>query len=428
MSSSRRQFMIGCSAAIAAMSGSRLVNLAWGGDGGAAAAGPNDEILVVVFLRGGMDGLQFCGPVDDANYVAARPANLRVADAGEEAGVAIGNGPAGFDFRLHKNAAPLKELYDGKRLAIVHACGLTDGTRSHFDAMDLMERATVEGPRRNLSSGWLSRHLALTGAAGLLPAISGNASAANSLLGYGAATAIPDVDQFRFYGSPEQKEALAALYAGDHPLAAAGRGTLMAVDAVQGKVRPPGTVGDPPPYQPENGAAYPDGAFANSLRTVARLVKMDLGLRVATIDFGGWDTHEAQTYHFPLLIGQLAQGLVAFYNDLHHYHERLSVVVMSEFGRRLKANLSAGTDHGHGNAMLALGKHVNGGRVYGTWPGLATEQLDSRADLAVTTDYRAVLAELLTKRLRTPDIEKVLPGLKPVPSLGVFAADATASA
>jgi uncharacterized protein (DUF1501 family) len=156
---------------------------------------------------------------------------------------------------------------------------------------------------------------------------------------------------------------------------------------------------------------------------------MDLGLRVATIDFGGWDTHEAQTYHFPLLIGQLAGGLLAFYNDLHRYHDRLSVVVMSEFGRRLKSNLSAGTDHGHGNAMLALGKHVNGGRVYGAWPGLATEQLDSRADLAVTTDYRTVLAELLMKRLRTPDLSKVLPGLKPGVELGVFAgAGATAAA
>ena len=125
---------------------------------------------------------------------------------------------------------------------------------------------------------------------------------------------------------------------------------------------------------------------------------MEVGLRAAAIDFGGWDTHQNQPNYFPTLVEQLSTALAAFYNDMSRFHNRLTVVAMSEFGRRLKSNRSSGTDHGHGNVLLALGSGVNGGRIFGTWPGLATEQLDSRADLAVTTDYRTVLCELLARR------------------------------
>jgi uncharacterized protein (DUF1501 family) len=205
-----------------------------------------------------------------------------------------------------------------------------------------------------------------------------------------------------------------------HPLVAAGAGALRAFDVVQSKL-PRGADGNVLPYKPDNDLSYGDGDLARSLQTVAQLVKMDLGLRVATVDFGGWDTHDAQGYHFPILLKQLSTALHAFYNDLGAYHGRLNVVVMSEFGRRLKSNQSAGTDHGHGNAMMVLGAGIRGGMLHGTWPGLATEQLDSRADLAVTTDYRVVLSEILSKRFGLSDATAVFPELSGHQSIGVMA-------
>jgi uncharacterized protein (DUF1501 family) len=179
--------------------------------------------------------------------------------------------------------------------------------------------------------------------------------------------------------------------------------------------------GNPLPYQPEHDVKYPDNNdLAGSLQTVARLAKMEIGLECAAVDFGGWDTHQGQGNYFPALIEQLSTALASFYNDMSRHHNRLSIVVMSEFGRRLKSNESEGTDHGHGNVMLALGGAVRGGKIYGQWPGLATEQLDDRADLAVTTDNRTVLGELLAKRLANANTQVIFPGLKPADSLNLF--------
>ena len=175
-------------------------------------------------------------------------------------------------------------------------------------------------------------------------------------------------------------------------------------------------------YQPEKNVEYPaNNDLSASLQTVARLAKMEIGMQCAAVDFGGWDTHQNQSGYFPALIEQLSGAMASFYNDMSQFHHRLSVVVMSEFGRRVKSNESDGTDHGHGNLMLVLGGNaVNGGKIHGRWPGLATEQLDDRADLAVTTDHRIVLSELLIKRLANPKIDAVFPGLKASQSLEVF--------
>ncbi|MCG5241555.1 DUF1501 domain-containing protein, partial [Azospirillum doebereinerae] len=188
---------------------------------------------------------------------------------------------------------------------------------------------------------------------------------------------------------------LAALHqGGEGAYARAGRAALAGLSAVDSRLPrlPDGKV---EPYAPEAGAVYDDGEAGRGLQTVARLVKMEIGLRLAWVDVGGWDTHENQPGRFAKGVRQLSQALAAFHADLNRFETRVTVVVLSEFGRRLRGNKSQGTDHGHGGAMLVLGGGVAGGRMVGRWPGLASHQLDRGVDLAVTTDYRAVLAELV---------------------------------
>lgn len=403
----RREFISGCSAAIAALSGSRLLHLSWNTDSTA------EPILVVVFLRGGMDGLHLLGPVDDADYVAARPAALRVGESGEFAGLPIGNGYAGRDFRLHKAAAPIKELYDAKRLAFVHAAGLVHGTRSHFEAMDYVERGVVGGTGRTSATGWMTRLAETVPGIGSMGLVSASDRAPDSMLGAANAMAMANPEAFSVPVGPQVANYLRSVYKGSSEVHRAGTRTLDAIEAIHKELKTP--EGAWKPYVPERGAAYPDGELGQSLRTVARLIRADLGLRLAAVDYGGWDTHEGQTYTFAPRVEHLSRSLAAFANDLHAYEDRLCVVVMSEFGRRVRANQSQGTDHGHGNAMMVMGGVVAGGRILGEWPGLATEQLDQRADLAITTDYRAVLSEVASAHLGVKDVSKVFPGFKSKP-------------
>jgi uncharacterized protein (DUF1501 family) len=196
---------------------------------------------------------------------------------------------------------------------------------------------------------------------------------------------------------------------------------LRVVDAIGSRL-PRNGKGDVEAYEAQHGATYPDDDLSKRLQSVARLMKMDVGLRVASVDYGGWDTHQDQTYHFPNRLNVLARALHAFYTDLSDHHQRLTVLVISEFGRRLKANKSAGTDHGHGGVMMAMGGNVHGGKVHGVWPGLASEQLDSRVDLAVTTDYRRVLAEALRVRMGQGSVDEIFPGFANEQAVGVFRA------
>ncbi len=417
MKLTRRQFLQGCCGAAGALAGARIVGLAQAAEA-AAGAGPDGPLFLSLFLRGGCDGLNLVAPVDDREYVAARTEATRLQEHGPQAGLPLGQGLAKLDFRLHPAASPLKELYDAGDLAIVHACGNPNGTRSHFDAMDLMDRGVAQDKFKSLSSGWLARHLEVVGSRGALSAVAPQNGLPDSLLGAPAAFDVPDLDGLAYGGGPELLASLRKLYAAPSAAAFSGasRGAFRALDTAAGLV-PRDAQGALKPYSTK--AKYGSGELADALRLVARLVKLDVGLHVAAVDFGGWDTHQAQGDRFPALVAELSRALAGFYDDLSRYRRRLTVVVMSEFGRRLKASESNGTDHGHGNVMLVLGGGINGGRMYGRWPGLAVEQLDNQVDLAVTTDYRAVLGEIVTRRLGDPQLARVFPGFEAESFLGL---------
>lgn len=419
----RREFLMGCSAAIAAMAAARVGQLAF-----AEPAQPQatNEIFVQIFLRGGCDGLSLLSPYDDANYRSAR-GTLALPLSGANAPLRIDQNNPSFNtssFGLNSKMPHLRDLYNSGHLAFIHACGLDDDTRSHFDAMDYIERGTPGNKTTN--SGWLTRHLQTRGdASTLLPAIAANSAPPASLLNYAGSVAVTSPGRFnistgwRYNRSQENYPFLSTLReiysrSSINPLAPAGRRVTQVIDVMR-------NMGD---YTPANGIAYPSGSFGDALKTVAQLIKANLGLQVATIDFGGWDTHEAQansdgTGYLPNRLGVLSQGLHAFYNDLAAYHSRLTIVVLSEFGRRLGRNQSNGTDHGHGNVMMVLGGNVNGGRIYGTWPGLHPDQLDKRQDLQITTDYRQVLSEILVRRLGNPKLGTIFPGLPSYTPLGI---------
>ena len=408
----RRGIISSAFSAVSAMIGSQLNSFAFAEEDTAQR-----DMLLVVFLRGGCDGLSLVAPAADKDYIAARGGNLAVTTSGNNKGWELNNTYDKVPFWLHPKAAGFYDLYQNKDLAIVHACGLTHGTRSHFDAVAFMERGTPED--KYTKTGWLTRHLESIHATGITPAFSIGRSTPVSLLGANSAISLTELNDFNVVSDKKLEPLLRRLYEGDSFLHQAGKNTLRAIDFIKSKARLEPN-GDFSPYQ--TSIVYPTGwpvdNFAKSLKTVAQLVKMDVGLQVATIDFDGWDHHEGQNYIFPLKAEALSQGLTAFYNDMHAYHKRLTIVVMSEFGRRLKSNESWGTDHGHGGAMMVLGGNILGGQMYGKWPGLATEQLDNRVDLSVTTDYRSVLSEILRNRLANPTTDQVFPGLQEGKALG----------
>lgn len=424
LSVSRREFMVGCSAAIAAMAGGRIGMAAFNDPTTAA----NEEVLVVVFLRGGMDGLNLVPPIDGPDrglYQTARP-NLAVPTTGNAAALplgALGNVQLG----LNMLATPLYELFQEGRLAFIHAAGLKHETRSHFDAMEFMELGTPGA--KTIGSGWLTRHLQSAPgmpATILAPAMTAGNADPTSLLASTETIAISSPDSFGFESyfryADSQRTFLRRMYSGDSYLHQAGLQTLNSVDLIEAKL--PRDEDGRYEYVPANGATYPDSSFSRNMQTIAQMVKLDLGLRVATVDLGGWDTHENQGdgtatspgAPFPSRIDELARTLQAFYTDMSgagnaNYMGRVTVVVMSEFGRRLKENGNRGTDHGHGNVMMVLGGAVNGG-LYGNWPGLDKEQgqLFQDEDLAITTDYRQVLSEILIRRMGNPNLAEVFPG------------------
>lgn len=416
----RRGFMVGCSAAIAAMAGGIRFTAF-----GSSEADPDHDVLIVVFLRGGMDGLNVVMPIDGADrgfYEAQRP-DIAIPRSGGSQAIKLDS-----QFGLHPSAAPLHELYQAKKLAIVHAAGLTSDTRSHFDAMQYMELGTPGS--KSATNGWLARHLQSAGALPAnvtLPVAAIGNLAPMSLTGSHEAIGLNSPKDFSFNGywryENWQRQTLRQIY-GDVGgwLGLAAIQTLNAVDVIE--------LAAPTDYAPGNGATYPDGDFGRNLQSLAQVIKMQLGLRVATVDLGGWDTHEYQgdggQGYFAEHVGELASGLNAFFTDLsndngHDYTQRTTVVVMSEFGRSFAQNASRGTDHGHGNAMFVLGGQVNGGKIYGQWPGLAASQLYDNRDLQITTDYRRVLSEVLIRRHGNPNLGIIFPGYRGYDPLGIVA-------
>jgi uncharacterized protein (DUF1501 family) len=412
---SRRGFIVGCSAA--AFVGSRISQAVFASTP-AVAAEDQGDVLVTVFLRGGWDVMNVIPPIDGADrglYEAARP-TLKVPNQGTGAALRLTD-----QFGLHPGMTRLHELYHAQKLAIVHAVGLNVDTRSHFEAQQFIETATPGF--KNTGTGWVGRHLESAGGplnGGLLPAVAAAGSLPVTLAGAPEAVSIAAIDDFDLHAEPFQKAALRRLYDGDTWLHAAGTQTFQAIDTVQRA--------SSSEYTASKNANYPNGDFGENMKTVAKLVKLGVGLRAATVDLGGWDTHEAEgdgsSGYLAGLVAELSNGLAALYTDLAEsgsptFADRLTIVVVSEFGRRLTENASHGTDHGHGSGILVLGGQVNGGRVYTSWPGLQNEQLYDHADLAVTIDYRQVLSEIVMRRLGNPQLATVFPGYVDYQPLGI---------
>jgi uncharacterized protein (DUF1501 family) len=364
----------------------------------APAAGP---LLVSVFLRGGMDSLGIVAPVDDRDYVADRPPELRLLVDGDKPALRLEGTPAGHDFRLHPEMGGLRELYQDKRVALVHASGLANGTRSHFGAQELIERGIANPDEASqVTGGWMARWLAATGAA-QAPAFAAVASLPEELADH--ADTICAADLRGGMNVPGGKQAAAVfkhLYVGSSAFEQAARRTLHGIALIDGRLREPD--GKVAAYRPSGGAAYDDTEIGRGLQSVARVIRMDLGIRAFAVDMGGWDTHENQPPRLANLAGQLARALGAFHADLHDRLDRIVLVVMSEFGRRLRSNKSNGTDHGHAGLTVVSAPHIAGGVMHGSWPGLSSDRLDNAVDLALTTDIRSILAELMAGPLGTP--------------------------
>ncbi len=375
----------------------------------AEAATEPGQRLVVIFQRGAADGLNVVVPYREKNYYSMRPTiaipQKEVIDLD------------GF-FGLHPSLASFKPLYDQGHLAIIHACGSPDMSRSHFDAQDYMESGTpgVKGT----DDGWLNRALQAedllhrcegTCEHSAFRALALGTDVPLTLAGRVPAIALNNVNGFNVAGrgpnpSPAAN-AFQAMYAdsGDQILHAAGDETFEAVRMLR--------AANPAQYQPANGASYPNNDFGNSMKQIAQLLKAGLGVEAAFTDVTGWDTHQNQGGVNGQLANRLAdfsQSIAAFWRDMGDSAENITLVTMSEFGRTAHENGTGGTDHGHANAMFVLGGRVNGGKVYGKWPGLANEQLNQGRDLALTTDYRAVLGEVVTNTIGARDLEKVFPG------------------
>jgi uncharacterized protein (DUF1501 family) len=377
--------------------------------GVSAAAGGGRKTLITVFQRGAVDGLNMVVPHGERAYYELRP-QIAIAQPGRG-----GAGESAIDldgfFGLHPSMAPLKRLWDEKRMAIVHAAGSPDNTRSHFDAQDYMESATpgVKSTR----DGWLNRLVQARPDAKATPfrAISMTQNLPRSMQGRAPAVAMRNISDFQIRAGA-YTQSVQGGFEGIYEqgvndvLRGTGKETFEAVNFLK-RV-------NPAQYRPENGARYPNGEFGRALAQVAQLIKAGVGLEVAFTDVGGWDTHRGQggaRGQLANLLGQFAQGLGALVTDLGPTRmQDVVVLTMSEFGRTVRQNGTLGTDHGHANAMLVIGGSVRGGKVYGSWPGLRDEQLHEGRDLALTTDFRDVFGEVALKHLGQADLRKIFPG------------------
>jgi uncharacterized protein (DUF1501 family) len=362
--------------------------------------GARKKVLVAIFQRGAADGLNIVVPHGERRYYDLRPT---IAIPRPVAGIAPEDTVVDLDgfFGMHPSLAPLKPLWQQRRLAIVHAVGSPDPTRSHFDAQDYMESGTPG--LKSTADGWLNR--ALVSAPGKISpvrAVSLGPALPRTLRGTQNAIAVENLNNFTVRDSAASK-ALQSMYAGtnDQVLNGTGRETFEAVALLQSIQKTP--------YEPGAGANYPKGRFADSMKQIAQLIKADAGVEVAFADIGGWDHHVNEPGQMRNVLAEFGSSLAAFYQDLGDRMEDVVVVTMSEFGRTAKENGSRGTDHGHANVMFVMGGPVEGGKVYGRWPGLAPEQLNDGRDLALTTDFRDVLGEAVYSHLGNRSIGSVFP-------------------
>lgn len=379
---------------------------------GASGRLPPSDVVVVVFLRGGADPLQMVCPYADADYARLRP-SIAIPEPGTAGGALDLDG----FFGLHPSLAPLLPLYQGGRLAVVHATGLKHDERSHFACQDHIETGIhgLGGGGHAGHSGWLNRWMVGAGDLGGFTAVGMGSALHMALRGEADALAMPSLAGFSFTSSSARKSALQAQLEAMHGrttgICGAARQALANADYLAARM--------PGQLPVENGAVYPTGNFGTRLMEVAQLVKSAMGLRVACVDLDGFDHHDAINTELPPLLDVLARGLAAFHQDLGTRMDGVTVVTISEFGRRVAENASAGTDHGCGSLMLLLGGGVLGGRVYADWPGLGPANLFN-GDLDVTLDYRTVLTELMAKRMGAPGAELVFPDVAGLPMAGCF--------
>jgi uncharacterized protein (DUF1501 family) len=368
---------------------------------------PRKKILVAIFQRGAADGLNVIVPHAEKAYYSLRP-TIAVPRPGNGEGAAIDLD--GF-FGLNPALASLKPLYDNQHLAIVDAVGSPDPTRSHFDAQDYMESGTPG--LKATADGWMNRALPKNREkSSPLRAVSLGPVLPRAMRGDRSAIAVQNVGDFQVRNQPAS-QAFEKLYmdSKDPVLQATGRETFEAV-ALLDSVRKQN-------YTPSSGAEYPRGRFGDSLRQVAQLIKADVGVEMAFADLGGWDHHvneigqNASQGQLPNLLREFGQALSAFWSDLGDRMNDVVLVTMSEFGRTARENGNRGTDHGHANCMFVMGGAVKGGKVYGRWPGLESEQLYEGRDLALTTDFRDVLGELVARHIGRAAVAEVFPGYEP---------------
>ena len=370
---------------------------------GAIDAGARNKRLVVIFQRGAADGLNIVVPYGESQYYAMRPS----INIPKKALLDLD----GF-FGLHPSLAPFQPLWQQRHLAIVHAAGSPDSTRSHFDAQDFMETGTPGV--KVTEDGWLNRSLRNMAAArqnSPFRAIALGPSLPRILSGSEPAVAMNNINDFSVggrnpKGSPAAN-AFEAMYdhSSDSMLHGTGEETFDAVKMLKSA--------DPGKYTPAPGADYPKGRLSDSLRQLAQLIKANLGVQVAFADISGWDHHVnegAVEGQLANVLGEFSQSLAAFWTDLGDLAEDTVIVTMSEFGRTARENGNRGTDHGHANVMFVLGGPVKGGKVYGRWPGLDQSQLFEARDLALTTDFRQVIGEAVAKHMGNKNLAQVFPG------------------
>ena len=353
------------------------------------APGQRKKILIAIFQRGAVDGLNVVVPHGERAYYASRPTIAIPRPDGTEHGAIDLDG----HFGLHPSLKALKPLWDRRQLAIVEAVGSPDPSRSHFDAQDYMESGTPG--LKATSDGWLNRAMRPEPQPSPLRAISLSPDLPRTLRGKNEALTIANLNEFQV-----KDAALAATF--ESMYGATGREAFDAIRIVQSI--------------PKSDAVYPKGRLGQSLQQIARVIKADVGLEVAFTDVGGWDTHVNESAQLANLLRDFGDALAAFSNDMGDRMADIAIVTMSEFGRTVKENGNRGTDHGHANVMFVLGGSVCGGRVYGEWPGLERDQLYEGRDLNVTTDFRAVLSELVTKQMGNRETTTVFPGFKNQPS------------
>jgi uncharacterized protein (DUF1501 family) len=378
-----------------------------------AGAGTDRPIIIAIFQRGAADGVSMVVPFGDRSYASVRP-QIAIPEPKS------GNADSAIDldgfFGLHPALAPFKAIYSAGHLAIVHAVGSPDNTRSHFDAQDYMESATPG--RKGTPDGWLNRYMQTNKNLKATPfrAVAFSANTPRSLLGSAPAIAMTNISDFGVragQGNNQVAQSFEALYAqtGSDMLQGTGKEAFEAVKMLK--------KANPQQYGASNGANYPRSPFGQSLLQIAQLIKANIGLEVAFADRSGWDTHANQGSSRGQLANQLqdfSQAITALYQDLGDRMHNIVILTMTEFGRTIRQNGSGGTDHGHASCLFALGGPVNGGKVYGKWPGLAPEQLNEGRDLALTTDFRDVFSEVAARHMGAPNLNLIFPGFSPNPA------------